>query len=355
MDSSHPHEPDAPLLVCRSLNKSFAATAAIRDLDLELAPGELVAILGASGCGKSTLLRLIAGLDRPDSGTISCKGVTWADNDTFLPAEKRDCGMVFQDLALFPHLSIGQNIAFALPWKGRRRKVAEMLALVGLDGMEKRMVHQLSGGQQQRVALARSLALQPGLLLLDEPFSSLDLKLRQVMRSEVRKILNSRGVAAILVTHDQTEAFAFASRVAVMEDGRIEQTAPPREVYLNPATRTIAAFVGEADFLPMERALLAFPRLNELAPALRDADNQLMCRPEELVLVSGDSATVVESEFQGAQQVVEIDLDCGGHLHLHADSSQQWSAGARVTPLLENGAVFSPDGRLRAKIPPQPA
>ncbi|PIE68368.1 MAG: hypothetical protein CSA21_07845, partial [Deltaproteobacteria bacterium] len=194
---------ETKLLVCDGLVKEFNGAAAVDHVSISLLQGELLAILGPSGCGKSTLLRMIAGLARPDAGTLKYADKIWSDAKTFIKPEYRDCGMVFQDMALFPHLSIKENIGFSVPAAQKPSTVQAMLSLVNLEGMEHRMPHELSGGQQQRVALARSLAPGPELLLLDEPFSSLDLRLRQEMRREVRNILKKQKVSAILVTHDQ--------------------------------------------------------------------------------------------------------------------------------------------------------
>ncbi len=335
------------LLHCNNLRKHFGETVAVAGVDIELKEGELLAILGPSGCGKSTLLRMIAGLVQPDGGSLHYGSAVWADDSQFIPPEERDCGMVFQDMALFPHLSIGDNIGFALGWRQKRAVVAKMLQLVGLEGMAKRMTYQLSGGQQQRVALARSLAPEPGLLLLDEPFSSLDLKLRQAMRREVRKILKEQGVTAILVTHDQNEAFAFADTVAVMSHGSIEQQGSPQIIYQQPATKTIASFVGDANFIEMNQAVPLFSELENLPSEFADSAASLMCRPEDLLLqADGNNATVRDMEFQGAWQELVLEIDGGVFIKAHTDTAKTWNRGERLGFIPGSGCIYSAAGDL---------
>ena len=236
---------------CFQLSKQFSATAAaVSDLDLTVRQGEILALLGPSGCGKTTTLRLIAGFETPTTGSIEIGGQMVAGPGGSLPPEKRRVGMVFQNYALFPHLSVADNVSFGLP-RGPQRKirVAEMLALVGLTGYESRLPHELSGGQQQRVAIARALAPEPAVLLLDEPFSNLDTGRRLQMREEVREILKRSGTTAIFVTHSQEEALYMGDRVAVMSAGRLIQMDTPEVIYHQPATRFVADFMGETDFL----------------------------------------------------------------------------------------------------------
>ncbi len=216
-----------------------------------MAEGEILALLGPSGCGKTTTLRLIAGLESPDAGTITLRGQVVAGPGRAVPPEERGIGIVFQDYALFPHLTVADNVGFGAGAGGATGAASStVLDLVGLGGFGPRYPHELSGGQQQRVALARALAPAPALMLLDEPFSNLDADLRAQMRDEVERILRTSGTTAVFVTHDQEEAFTLADRVGVLQAGRIEQLAPPQELYHRPATRFVAAFVGAADFLP---------------------------------------------------------------------------------------------------------
>ena len=228
------------------LERSYDGTPVIRDLSLSVRDGELLTLLGPSGCGKTTTLRLIAGLERPDDGAVRIEGDT-ASGSEFVTPEQRDVGVVFQEFALFPHLTARENIAFGIDdWDAdeRTRRVDELLELVGLEAHDDKPPGELSGGQQQRVALARSLAPEPSLLLLDEPFSNLDVDLRVEMREEVREILNAAGVTAISVTHDQEEAMSISDRVAVMSEGRIEQVGTPEAVFQQPKSRFVAGFLG---------------------------------------------------------------------------------------------------------------
>lgn len=222
---------------------------AVDGLNLRVGHGEIVTLLGPSGCGKTTTLRLIAGFERADSGSISLDGVVVSDSRRFVTPDKRGIGMVFQDYALFPHLTVAQNVGFGCRAQERQQRTKEMLELVGLPGMGDRYPHQLSGGQQQRVALARALAPRPVVVLLDEPFSNLDADLRGQMRSEVKRILNLAGATAILVTHDQKDALAISDRIVVMCHGSVQQEGTPREIYQFPENRFVASFVGESNIL----------------------------------------------------------------------------------------------------------
>ncbi|MDQ3346072.1 MAG: ABC transporter ATP-binding protein, partial [Chloroflexota bacterium] len=232
--------------------KAFDDVIAVDGVDLDVRRGEFLSVLGPSGCGKTTLLRLVAGFERPDSGGIEIGGRVVAGPRRHLPPEQRHIGMVFQESALFPHLDVAGNIGFGLPRRDRESRIAELVALVGMAGLQRRMPHELSGGQQQRVALARALAPHPALILLDEPFSSLDATLRSQLRVDVREILRSAGATTLFVTHDQGEALEISDRVAVMRAGRIEQVSTPAELYLRPVNRFVAGFVGEANLLPGE-------------------------------------------------------------------------------------------------------
>ena len=221
-----------------NLSVAYGGPPVLTDLSLEIAPGELVALLGPSGCGKTTLLRSIAGLERPTHGTISVGGRVVTDNENFVPPERRRIGMVFQDGALFPHLDVQRNVAYGLPRDQRRNgRVDEALAMVGLADVADRMPGTLSGGQQQRVALARALAPRPGVLLLDEPFSNLDATLRLQVRAEMHRLLVDLGITTIFVTHDQEEAFVLGDRVAVLHDGHLVQVGTPDDLYRRPADR----------------------------------------------------------------------------------------------------------------------
>lgn len=248
----------SPMLQIEEVTKQFSRRnlPAVANVTLSLDQGDLLSLLGPSGCGKTTLLRLIAGFERPQFGTITIDGKVVASSHDWTPPERRDVGMVFQDYALFPHLTVGKNVAFGLQHGDRlsrgkmRSLVADALELVGLTGLESRYPHELSGGQQQRVALARAIAPQPKLVLLDEPLSNLDVQLRQRLRQELRDILKAAKQSTIFVTHDREEALAISDRVAVMRDGQIEQIGKPAEIYTQPRSRFVAEFVTQANILP---------------------------------------------------------------------------------------------------------
>lgn len=231
---------------------AYGQTEIVHSVSLSLEKGEIGCLLGPSGCGKSTLLRAIAGFEPARSGSITMKGLRLSSSEVNVPTEKRNIGMVFQDIALFPHMTIAENIIFGIKkWSSAEKKerVQELLQLVGLPGVEQRYPHSLSGGQQQRIALARALAPKPDLLLMDEPFSGLDANLRETLVPEVRDILKQEGISAILVTHDQMEAFSMADKIAVMQDGVIQQWGTAFNIYHEPNTRFVADFIGLGEFM----------------------------------------------------------------------------------------------------------
>jgi len=296
------------MLEVRGLTKRFETVVAVEDFTLAVPEGEILALLGPSGCGKTTVLRIVAGLERPDAGRVFLAGRDATD----WPPEKRGVGLVFQSYALFPHLSVGANIAYGLRFRGgdRKRRVGELLALVGLAGYERRKPHQLSAGQQQRVALARALAPEPRVLLLDEPLSALDAALRKDLRAELRALLGKLGMTALYVTHDQEEALALADRVAVMREGRLEQVAPPEELYAKPHTPFVASFLGRANLWPGrvvsvdgDRALVEVA--GERIPAERGEVQEgdavfLFFRPEWVEVGEGPFAAEIKSaEYLG--------------------------------------------------------
>ena len=297
------------MLEVRGLTKRFGEVTAVADFSLAVADGETVALLGPSGCGKTTVLRMIAGLERPDAGQVLLAG----RDATNWPPERRGVGLVFQSYALFPHLSVGANVAYGLRFRrggDRKSRVRELLALVGLSGYERRKPHQLSAGQQQRVALARALAPEPGILLLDEPLSALDAALRKDLRAELRALLGKLGMTALYVTHDQEEALALADRVAVMREGRLDQVAPPAELYARPRTPFVAAFLGRANLWPGkvvsvdgDRALVevAGGRFPAERGEAREGDEVfLFFRPEWVHLGDGPFVAAVEgAEYLG--------------------------------------------------------
>lgn len=325
----------APFLSCRDVVKSYGRVRAVDSVDLHVERGYTYALLGPSGCGKTTLLRLIAGFERPGAGRIELGGRVLSDGATFVPPEKRKVGMVFQDYALFPHLNVAANVAFGLPrGADRSRRTQELLEVVGLGGLGQRMPYELSGGQQQRVALARSLAAEPDVVLLDEPFSNLDPSLRVRVRAEVRQIIESLGITAVFVTHDQEEALSVAQRVAVMMDGRIVQVGPPAEVYSRPETRVVAEFLGDANFLSghVRDGFVECELGRSRVTAPLEGAVEIMVRPENLTLTAeaGLPVQVVCSEYFGHDQMVTVLLPSGGTVKVRLLPSRDLSPGQRL-------------------------
>jgi iron(III) transport system ATP-binding protein len=337
------------LLTCRQLRKRFGAVRAVDGVDLALERGQVLSLLGPSGCGKTTLLRLIAGFESPDDGEILLGDRVLNSSTRFAPPEQRRVAMVFQHFALFPHLDVAANVAFGLPrGANRKARVAQLLALVGLEGMERRMPHQLSGGQQQRVALARALAAEPELMLLDEPFSNLDPSTRQRVRAEVKQLIRSVGITAIFVTHDQAEALSLADRVGVMIDGRLLQTGTPSEVYARPVSRAVGEFVGDANFLPgrladaaVECELGRWPVEDGFAgPA------EVMLRAEELVLAEAGVEAVVQAvEYYGHDQMLTARLPSGTTVRVRLPSTPLVAEGEPIRLAVRGGAIVRPADR----------
>jgi iron(III) transport system ATP-binding protein len=315
------------------VTKRFGALAAVADATLTVERGELLAVLGPSGCGKTTMLRLVAGFELPDSGEVRIDGRAVCGSD-WVPPERRQVGMVFQDYALFPHLSVAENAGYGLPRKERAARVAEVLELVGLAGLEERRPHELSGGQQQRVALARALAPSPSIVLLDEPWSNIDPLLRGAMRDDIARILRNAGVTVVLVTHDQEEAFSLADRIALMDAGRIVQVGTPEEMYYRPVSRRVAEFVGTTNFVPTTSPLAR-------VLVTDDAGGDVLVRPE-LVALSIDPAgggTVVGREFRGHDVFYRVDLGDGSTICSQRPSNEVVPLGARVRVELHDGPV----------------
>jgi len=334
-------------LACTRVAKRFGLVQAVDGVDFEVAEGDILALLGPSGCGKTTALRMVAGFEDPDRGSIAIDDVVVADDTRSLPPERRNVGMVFQDGALFPHLSVAKNVGFGIRNGPKDALVEEALRLVGLEGAGSRMPHQLSGGQQQRVALARALAPKPSLLLLDEPFSSLDAALRRRLQSDVREIILQTGVTALLVTHDQEEALSMADRVAVMWEGRILQIASPDELYLRPVSRRVAEFVGEAQFLPGSSegrvVTCALGRLPSVNSASGPVD--VMVRPEILRLApssqsEGVTALVRARAFFGHDQMLDCLLSDGTVIHARTNAYAGFQPGEEVR-ITVRGAVLT--------------
>jgi iron(III) transport system ATP-binding protein len=326
-----------------SVRKDFGAFTAIPDLTLRIEPGELVTLLGPSGCGKTTTLRMLAGLESPTKGRILIGG----EDVTRLPANRRDVSMVFQSYALFPHMTVAQNVAYGLESGGMKpapaRDAAEKgLDLVGLSGMGPRLPSELSGGQQQRVAVARALVLEPQVLLLDEPLSNLDARLRRRVRTEIRDLQQRLGFTAVYVTHDQEEALAVSDRIVVMKDGRIAQEGAPRELYEQPASDFIADFIGEANVLPctVERvadgtATVRVGGLDQQVPARGAAlgPARLSVRANAITVQAGTgpfSGKIASSAYLGDHLEYEIDTDIGPLFAIDAEGDTPLAPGTPV-------------------------
>ncbi len=302
------------------VSKAFGQVIALDDFDLTLQQGELVTLLGPSGCGKTTALRIAAGFEHPNSGSVFVK-----DKDvTSLPAHTRNMGMVFQNYSLFPHMTVAENVGFGLRVRGvdaaeRDMLVIEAVSRVRLAGLESRYPHQLSGGQQQRVALARALVFQPEVLLLDEPLSALDAKVREELRDEIRTLQRDAGIGAIFVTHDQDEALNISDRVCVMKEGKIQQIDSPRDIYLRPVNGFVARFIGamnviDTQFSPHNKPLIAGVELDSSVTGPVGSVAQILVRPDAVSLcqrgTSGSiDGTVVGEHFSGATTILRIRLD----------------------------------------------
>jgi iron(III) transport system ATP-binding protein len=349
-------------LVFEGVSKHYGPAVGVGTLDLSVPAGELVTVIGPSGCGKSTTLRLAAGLERPDRGTIRVAGDVVADKRRFVQPERRRVGLVFQDYALFPHMSVAQNIEFGLDRLNRaerRARTGEVLDLVRLAHLAGRYPHELSGGEQQRVALARALAPRPAVVLLDEPFSSLDESLRAQVRRDTVATLREAGTTGVLVTHDQTEALSVGTRVVVMHGGVIEQADTPEKVFEQPATRFVASFMGDADFLParVHRALLTCEiGVVSTVPgwANNEADVDVVLRPHEVALQPDprSPARVSAVEYHGAFVLHYVTLASGRtvrswqpHTVRHPVGTAvavTVAAGTTPTLLLGDHAITSP-------------
>lgn len=337
-----------PAVHCQALYKTFTKNQppVVHNLTISVPQSAIIALLGPSGCGKTTTLRLIAGLEQLDTGQISIANHIVANEHKHIPIEKRRIGMVFQDYAIFPHLSVAQNVGFGLRRQDRAQRVPQMLNFVGLKNLGHRMPHELSGGQQQRVALARALAPAPSVLLLDEPFSNLDAALRLEMRAEVRQLLQEANITAIFVTHDQEEALFMGDQVAIMNHGRLEQIGTPEELFHHPQTRFVAQFLGQTDFLPatvttagLETPLGTYPT----PPATTTGDQlEIPLRADDILLKphTTGNAEIIERQFIGIAYIYHIRLPNNLILRSWQPHTTTWPVGLRVQATLTDTQPF---------------
>lgn len=336
-----------------NLTCKYNGQAVLENLSLPVQDNEIVCLLGASGCGKTTLLKAIAGLLPLDSGEIHINGRVIADGKTWLPPEKRNIGMIFQDYALFPHLTVAENIAFGLRnWDKARvqSKVQDMLELVHLSGLDDRYPHQLSGGQQQRVAIARALACEPDLILLDEPFSNIDTQVRYSLIREIRRIFKAQGVTAIFVTHSREEAFVFADRMAVMNHGVIEQFGSATELYYRPSSRFVAEFLGTGTYLPVtmgnDKTLATpFGPINVVSPIMMEAGSsnvEWLLRPQNLKVIPAaeGAGVIIDQLFMGDSCRYTVDYQ-GHHLMVYSHLILQMGERVEVSVEPHEPVVFA--------------
>ncbi|PXF31421.1 hypothetical protein WH50_10125 [Pokkaliibacter plantistimulans] len=326
---------------------------ALHPLDLAVEPGETLVLLGPSGCGKTTTLRIISGLEQPDAG-----GEVWFGDEqvTHLPIEKRDVGMVFQNYALFPNMNVAANIGYGLKIRGYsaeviRQRTGEMVDMVHLQGLEQRAIHELSGGQKQRVALARAMAVQPRVLLFDEPLAALDAKLRDRLRIDIGQLLRQLGITAVYVTHDQAEAMALGDRIAVMEKGRIAQLGTPQQIYHQPATAFVADFIGTVNrFAILGRGQGSLQVTGGGLPSDYQGDASLLyCRPEDVRICTDDEPVavrgrVIQRFFLGQSQRLLVDTGAAEPLQVDSSSRQHWQVGDAISLSVPADALFAITG-----------
>jgi iron(III) transport system ATP-binding protein len=344
--------PASPLtLEVEGLSHAYGSHQVVRDLSFSLPSGAIGCLLGPSGCGKTTVLRCIAGFEEPQQGAIRINGRAVSGAGATVPPEKRRIGMVFQDYALFPHLSVSANIAFGLRGAGADARVRELAALVGLSTSLEKYPHEISGGQQQRVALARALAPRPDLLLLDEPFSNLDVDLRERLSAEVREIIKASGATAVLVTHDQQEAFAMADEIGVLHDGRIQQWDIAYNLYHRPVNRFVADFVGQGAFLPA-KAVNSHQLEIELGLLRGSSPHgngslEVLLRPDDVVHddAAPTKAEVVHKAFRGAEILYTLRLESGSKVLALVPSHHNHAIGERIGIRLDVDHVvaFAPE------------
>ena len=334
------YTPTSFILELRAVSCAYDShRPAVRDISFSAREGEILCLLGPSGCGKTTILRAIAGFEPVQSGEIFLSGRRVSSSSETIPTEERHVGMVFQEYALFPHLRVADNIAFGLRHLSRperRCQVQEMLRLTGLEGFERRYPHELSGGQQQRVALSRALVQNPVVLLLDEPFSNLDPDMAGRMRQEIHALLRRMKTTTILVTHDHDEAFAMADRIAVLNQGVLEQLDSPESIYHLPATPFVADFVGQADFVPGRiQEGMVHTELGEFPNTLSSVDGTpvvVMIRPDDIHLTPNKSAgsRIVARQFRGSENLYTVQLGSGQVVHSSESSTSVYQEGTAV-------------------------
>lgn len=343
-----------PLLTVNAITKGFVANQPpiVKDISFSVHSGEIFALLGPSGCGKTTTLRLIAGFERADTGRISMAVRTLADSNTHVPPESRGIGFVFQDYALFPHKNVLDNVAFGLrkvPKQQRQERAFEVLEMVGMTDLHPRLPHHLSGGEQQRVALARAIIARPKLLLLDEPFSSLDPGLRQSTREEVRALLKAEGISAVLVTHAQEEALSFADRLGVMKEGTLEQIGTPETVYRHPKTAYVADFLGQTNFIHahITDGIAKTPFGRVKVEGAESGNALLSIRPECLQMMipdvqrSTESGRVVGQAFKGHDFTYQVEMD-GQQYFVQTDYRCPFQIGDPVLLKAESAVAVTP-------------
>jgi len=334
-----------PLISVEAVSVSFGDTVALDGFSLDVPTGSLLALVGPSGCGKTTALRVIAGFQHPDSGSVNIRNSVVVGDGKNVPPEKRNVGMVFQDYALFPHVSVAENVGYGVRGADRVQRVHDVLRLVGLENHGERFPHELSGGEQQRVALARALAPAPDVVLLDEPFSNLDAPQREQMRRELRRILKGAGATAVFVTHDQAEALAIADVIAVMRDGKIVQSGIPDDVYAEPVSPWVARFLGDAILFggTVENGAVSTV-LGPIASGLPSGSPaEVMIRPEWISpRVSDDGpGRVVDREFYGHDQLVEIELTGGETIEALVPTANRIQVGDRVDIDIVDAIVYA--------------
>jgi iron(III) transport system ATP-binding protein len=332
-----------PAIRARGLRKAYGEVVAVDGFDIDVTAGTVITVLGPSGSGKTTVLRMLAGFERPDAGAIEIAGEPMAGGGVFVPPEHRRVGMVFQDYALFPHLTVAANIGFGVA-RGLRRaaRIADIVDLVGLTGLEDRLPGDLSGGEQQRVALARALAPAPAVILLDEPFSNLDADLRGRVRREVRQILNAAGTTAVFVTHDQEEALAMSDQVAVMRRGSVVQVASPTDLYRRPADAWTARFLGDADLFEGSASGGLVTVGAGTFPTRLDGAVTVMIRPETVRLAPDPAGTglVQDREYYGHDQLVTVVLPGGSQLRSRIGPAPDLAPGDRVAIAVDEVLIF---------------